>query len=94
LYIIKELAHTEKTYVAGLKDAIEVWQKLSSLFFFPSCANPHALQKFYRPLLAVAQGGTEPTAKAEDIKLIFSNLEHFLPLNQNLLNSSYSSVPF
>jgi hypothetical protein len=63
-YIVKEMATTERSYVAGLEDGVT---------------------KFMRPLLEAAK--TKSPAHVEDVKSIFSVMEHLLPLNQNLMVS-------
>lgn len=45
------------------------------------------IDKYYKPMLSIAQAKSDPMLSSEDLRLIFSQLENLLPLNQNLLQS-------
>lgn len=46
------------------------------------------IDKYYKPMLQLAQSKSDPSLNVEDLRLIFSQLENILPLNQNLLQST------
>lgn len=47
------------------------------------------IDKYYKPMLQLAQSKSDPALTVEDLRLIFSQLENILPLNQNLLQSMH-----
>jgi hypothetical protein len=55
------------------------------------------IDKYYKPMLQLAQSKADPALNGDDLRLIFSQLENILPLNQNLLQSlllPFSAVRF